>query len=574
MNATRSTTFEPLESRQLFSAGDLDPTFGNAGKLVSDALPFKPAAIAVQRDGKVIAVGEFETDFALARVNPDGKLDVTFGDRGGLVTTDFGGNRGDHANGLTIQSDGRIVVVGSATFASSAGDVPNMAVARYNADGTPDTTFARTGKLMLPRLSGTGDVATAVAVQRDGRIIVVGTIEAGGVANNDFGVVALTHDGSLDAGFAGRGFRRVNFGTPDDRAKIVNITIDGRILVGGDDGERAGTDAGTQWQFLRLKPNGENDNTFDGDGMAVIPGMVNARLGAMAGRNDVYAVGESDQKFTLAHLLADGRPDLALGGVGRVLTDLPAGNDSARAVQLMARGRILVSGASGGDSAMVLYTAQGQIDTTFGNNGIVIQDLGAGDVITQTRLAPDGKILVAGSNDLGRIVQGRFQNFTPRVNVFATDDSATEGGDNALIKITRDDVYDFPTRVIFDLSGTATLGKDYSANLAFLLPLNAQVITRGFGPLGAFGQRVFVDIPAGVSFAEIPITAKADRVAEGSETIKLSLVASPAYAQDVSRSVVATIKDSPFRVASAVVPHAQTSLFSHRSIEDLLQLWP
>jgi uncharacterized delta-60 repeat protein len=573
MNSTRTTTtFEPLESRQLFSAGDFDPTFGNAGKLASQALPFKPTAIAMQNDGRIVAVGEFESDFAVARVNPDGKLDVSFGNQGGLVTTDFGGNRGDSASGLTIQSDGKIVVVGRANFANpNGGDTPVMAVARYNVNGTSDTTFARTGKLRLPRLSGTGDVATAVAVQRDGRVFVVGTIDAGGIANNDFGVVALTRDGSLDNTFGGRGFRRFDFGTQDDRAKTVNIMVDGRILVGGDDGERSGTDAGTQWEFLRLKPNGDNDRTFDGDGMAVITGMVNSRLRAVTGRDDVYAVGESDQKFTLAHLLADGKPDLALGGVGRVSTDLPGVNDSARAVQPMARGRILVSGASGDNSAMVLYTANGAIDTTFGNNGIVIQDLGAHDVITQTRLAADGKILATGLNELGQVVQARFQNFTPRVNVFSLDNTATEGKDNASIKITRDAVYDFPTRVIFDLVGTATLGKDYSANFGIVSLPETQVLTRGFGPLGTFGRRVFVDIPAGVSFVEVPITAKADSVSEGAETIKLSMVADPAYVQDASRSVTVTINDGSSIPKRSRITRAKTGLFSDKSIDDLLQ---
>ena len=94
MNSHQSPAFEPLESRRMLSAGDLDTSFGIGGKLAFEALPFKPHGTAMQADGKLIAVGQLDGDFAVARLNPDGRLDPSFGTRRGngpgVITTDFG----------------------------------------------------------------------------------------------------------------------------------------------------------------------------------------------------------------------------------------------------------------------------------------------------------------------------------------------------------------------------------------------------------------------------------------------------------------------------------------------------
>jgi uncharacterized delta-60 repeat protein len=93
------------------SAGDLDTTFGVGGKMLSQAVGFAVRDIAVQADGRVIAVGELGGDFGVARVGTNGRLDPSFG-RDGIVRTSFGGNRGDYANAVAIQPDGKIVAAG------------------------------------------------------------------------------------------------------------------------------------------------------------------------------------------------------------------------------------------------------------------------------------------------------------------------------------------------------------------------------------------------------------------------------------------------------------------------------
>ena len=398
----------------LSAAGDLDTTFGIGGKLLSQALPFRPTAIAMQPDGKFVAVGKFDTDFAIARVNPDGRLDLSFGKGGGMATTDFGGNRGDTAKGVAIQPDGKIVVVGHRANGASTifGDPGQMAVARYNADGSLDKTFAKTGKEVIHLNTNSGEKAEAVALQPDGKIVIAGTGNAGAFSNSDFEIVRLNPDGTADRSFgSNKGAHRVGMGSDKDAAFVVKIAPDGRIVVGGENSNTIeASRSGTTWEILRLTKNGKDDTTFGKNGQVTVGG-VGASLRDLAinpSDNSVVAVGESNENFMVERLNANGKPDSSFNHVGRAITDIFRGRDSAHTVQFMDRGRILVSGTSGGNSAMVMYRANGALDTTFGNQGMVVQDLGGRDIISNTRLTPDGKILATGVNHLGQIVQGRF----------------------------------------------------------------------------------------------------------------------------------------------------------------------
>jgi uncharacterized delta-60 repeat protein len=144
------------------ASGDLDATFGTGGKVTTDFAGGTDEAhgVVIQPlDGKIVAAGEAKTsygeDFALARYSPNGTLDTTFG-TGGLVTTDFNG-RDDVAFAVALQSDGKIVAAGQAQ--SSYGQA--FALARYNPDGTLDATFGRGGKVTTA-FTGRDDAAHGV----------------------------------------------------------------------------------------------------------------------------------------------------------------------------------------------------------------------------------------------------------------------------------------------------------------------------------------------------------------------------------------------------------------------------
>jgi uncharacterized delta-60 repeat protein len=208
--------------------GSLDISFSGDGKQETgfEGDFAEATAVALQTDGKIVAVGSACCDtFALARYNPNGSLDTTFsGD--GKQTSDFVGR----ATGVALQSDGKIVVVGS--------DDSDFVLARYNPNGSPDTSFSGDGRQTTDFLFGASDGANDVAIQSSGRIVAVG-VAGGGATGNDFALARYNPDGSLDSTFSGDGRRRTNFGG-DDRANGVALQGDGRIVaVGAGNGEFA-----------------------------------------------------------------------------------------------------------------------------------------------------------------------------------------------------------------------------------------------------------------------------------------------------------------------------------------------
>jgi uncharacterized delta-60 repeat protein len=188
--------------------GDLDPAFGVGGKVTTsfDVPAATATSVALQRDGKVVAAGWLfdETaniDFAVARYNPNGSPDLTFGS-GGKVRTDFFG-RDDIANAVAVQSDGKIVVAGNAR--NDALDLL-FALARYNTDGSLDKTFDSDGKA-TGTFFGT---AYAIVVQSDGRIVVAGTGYNSGTSN-DFALSRFNPNGSPDISFGTGGRFKLTF---------------------------------------------------------------------------------------------------------------------------------------------------------------------------------------------------------------------------------------------------------------------------------------------------------------------------------------------------------------------------
>ena len=159
--------------------GTLDGTFGTGGKVTTDfnGDDDEAHALVLQPDGKLVAAGQAESgyrgrDFALARYNPNGSLDATFG-TGGKVTTDFAGND-DAAFGAVLQSDGKIVAAGGAKTSRSQ----DFALARYNANGSLDATFGTGGKVTTD-FAGNDDAAFALALQQDGKLVAAGGANVG-----------------------------------------------------------------------------------------------------------------------------------------------------------------------------------------------------------------------------------------------------------------------------------------------------------------------------------------------------------------------------------------------------------
>ena len=223
------------------SSGALDATFGTGGKVTTDfGGPTGSASVAVQPDGKIIAAGGAVispySNFALARYDSDGTLDLSFGN-GGKVTTAFVttafGQVSAQAYSIALQQDGKIVVAGVANI--DGGE--DFALVRYNSNGTIDVSFGTGGKVTTDfDLVGQGfsfAFASSVAVQQDGRIVAAGDAYIDG--GRDFALARYNNNGTLDASFGTGGKVNTNFSgsTFADFANSVAVQPDGKIVAAG-----------------------------------------------------------------------------------------------------------------------------------------------------------------------------------------------------------------------------------------------------------------------------------------------------------------------------------------------------
>ena len=221
--------------------GTLDAGFGTGGKVhtefdgVGQTFSFAFAYfVAIQQDGKIVAAGEStisgNRDFALARYNSNGTPDAGFG-TGGKVTTDFVGFA-DVAAAVVIQPDGKIVAAGAAATSTAASSSFNFALARYNSNGTLDTAFGTGGKVATD-FAGASDTASGVAVEPDGKIIAAGTATINGFVDSAFGLARYNSDGTLDPSFGTGGKVTTNFGANSDGASSIALQQDGKIVAAG-----------------------------------------------------------------------------------------------------------------------------------------------------------------------------------------------------------------------------------------------------------------------------------------------------------------------------------------------------
>lgn len=238
--------------------GSLDPTFGSTGKVTTDFFNSSDSAkaLAIQIDGKIVVAGNIDnSDFALARYNSDGSLDTTFG-LGGKVTTNFGAI--DTVSAVALQTDGKIIVVGG------AGDSTRLALARYSSDGSLDSTFGSGGRV-LTQVSDFTQFAYAVALQPDGKIIIAGVAVNAGTSY-DFVLVRYYNDGSVDITFGSSGKAVTDFFNGDDLASDLVIQSDGRIIVSGSVKTSTSFDATYDFGLARYKSDGSLDTTFGSGG--------------------------------------------------------------------------------------------------------------------------------------------------------------------------------------------------------------------------------------------------------------------------------------------------------------------
>jgi uncharacterized delta-60 repeat protein len=388
----------------LAAPGDLDPSFGSGGTVITSFGGADVAsAVAIQPDGKLVVAGRTNiagnTVFALARYDPTGGLDPTFG-TGGLVTTDFGST--DQAFAVVLQADGKIVTAGRRGS--------DVIVARHNADGSLDTVFGSNGRVITN--FGATEQALALVLQPDGKIVVAGrTNKPAPNGNFDFALARYESGGAVDNTFGTLGLVTTDFGGSVDRAFAMALQPDGKLVVAGD------SDA--NFALARYNSNGSLDPSFGAGGKVITTfgGIDQASAVTLQPDGKIVVAGQTDTgvsiDFALARYMPDGSLDGAFGSGGRVTTNFTGTSDDlGSAVALQSDGKIVVGGASNGNFALARYTPGGILDTAFGTAGTVTTNLGGEDALHALALQPDGAIVAVGES-ADRFALARYQAFGP-----------------------------------------------------------------------------------------------------------------------------------------------------------------
>ncbi|MEH2461682.1 putative Ig domain-containing protein [Nostoc sp.] len=478
------------------SNGTLDTSFNTTGKVTTDFASNNDygSSITVQPDGKILVAGDSyngtNNDFAIVRYNSSGTLDTSFNITR-KVTTDFASNN-DYGYSITVQPDGKILVAGG----SYNGINNDFAIARYNSNGTLDTSFNITRKVTTD-FGSNNDFGFSITVQPDGKILVAGSSYNG--INNDFAIVRYNSNGSLDTSFNTTGKVTTDFASDNDFGFSITVQPDGKILVAGGSYNGINND----FAIARYNSNGTLDTSFNITRKVTTDFGSNNDFGfsiTVQPDGKILVAGSSyngiNNDFAIVRYNSNGSLDTSFNTTGKVTTDFASNNDSSYSITVQPDGKILVAGESDNgtnyDFAIVRYNSNGTPDSSFNTTGKVTTDFGSNnDSGYSIKVQPDGKILVAGGsyngtdNDFAiarylvnqvpvvaneilnqEASQDSVFNFTVPANTFSDPDA----GDTLTYTVTLDNDSPLPTWLTFNtttsrFNGTPANGDVGSLNI-------------------------------------------------------------------------------------------------------------
>lgn len=421
---------------------NLDPGFGNGGKVVTDFTGSSDVgfALVIQPDGKIVVGGSAAntatngTDYGLARYHADGTLDTSFGS-GGRVLTDVGG-QGDFISAMALQADGKIVAAGF----SFTENIFDFSIVRYHPNGTPDLSFGNGGKVITD-FQNNDDEAFGVVIQPDGKIVLAG-FTADSNFDLDFALARYHADGSLDQSFGNGGKVISDFFGSDDQGLSLLRQSDGKLLVAGMAINPQSFES--EFALARYNPDGTADESFgkggrtstafeEGSGISSIAlqadGKIVAAGFAFTTHEDLRPHhGEVTADFALARYNQDGSLDESFGEAGKTTTDFFGEDDAINSVVLQSDGKIIVAGSAveghrdesrvaksanarvlsairrpaDGELdpsafALARYLTDGSLDQSFGGDGKVTAEVAHDvNIANAVALQSDGRIVATG----------------------------------------------------------------------------------------------------------------------------------------------------------------------------------
>jgi uncharacterized delta-60 repeat protein len=358
-------------------AGSLYAAFGDGGNAivssVANVINGWAEGMAVQADGKIVFVGYdcASGNSSLVRCNADGSLDTSFGDNGHVADAP--------GASVFIQADGKIVAFGY--------NSTDCVIARYLSDGSPDTNFGNDGEIVINSIN-----PWTMAMQSDGKMLV-----GGAIADNsqyDFAIARYNIDGSLDTDFGANGIATVNFceGSWENVASIC-VQSDGKIVVAGS----VNYENACAFGLARFTSDGELDASFGDSGKSITPFDATVHYLAIGPDGRIIAggvVGVSEGTLAMACYNSDGTLDTTFGTGGKLVDN----SFWAYGWAVQSDGKIIVVGGTGTNYFSTMrFLSDGSVDTSFGDQGVVTADTGAGfDCASVVRMLCNGQILTGG----------------------------------------------------------------------------------------------------------------------------------------------------------------------------------
>lgn len=459
--------------------GSIDSSFATLGRVVTEFLfgYNSPTSIALQADGKIVAVGGTPNNrFAIARYTTNGLLDNTF-DTDGKVTTSFGTGTNSYAKFVSIDSSGKIMVIGS--MHNTTSNIYSAAFARYNTNGSLDISFDGDGLATNP-ISATDSSVNFISAlaQTDGKFIVITSADPYGSYNFavDFVTRRYNSDGTTDLSFGVNGKVTTTIQPGFNTANNIATQSDGKILVVGYSRplDLTFNTVSKEFNVIRYNINGTLDTSFDNDGKAktnfdssndectILLAQPDGKHIAIGTKIYTEPNNTFHKDIALARYTNEGRLDSTFGNAGKVISVFGQNLNYINNAVLQPDGKIVVSNNSFAYPAtaytyeLIRYNSNGSLDSTFGTNGKVITEFETKSLLTQT----DGKIIAISLSfdTLNNIflTLKRYTNNGILDNTFDNDGSVSIMG-NYNVPFTS--IIQPDGKIIVSLNATDTLGQ-------------------------------------------------------------------------------------------------------------------
>ena len=409
-----------------------DTTFGFNGNVRTSIGTSNEIAshVLIQSDGKILVAGD-QTDhpifgpqrFAIVRYLSNGTLDSSFGTNGKAT---FLFESQSFLNDMSLQSDGKILLAGQ----SSSG----YCVARVSTDGTLDTSFGTNGYTVLAPTFGSAAI-NSVVVYVDDSFLVSGTEQIQNSTNYSLKLIKFNANGLVDTSFGNQGILVPDLDFESNLGGKILIQSDGKIIIGGASKISENNALIEKTYFSRLNVNGSIDSFFGTNGVLFLEDNFSLKDFIIDNNNEIIFIGNTNtnaqgtngnvyiSKYNNLGLL-----DSSFGTNGRTIVSVNSFAEYANTITKQSDGKFLLGGSyfntlSTTDSLIVRFLQNGQIDNTFGTNGVFQVTVTSGtDIITDMIMTPNNQIVTTGYANYST----NFDFSTLRINIDITLDSNIE----------------------------------------------------------------------------------------------------------------------------------------------------